>query len=284
MFSSGLTSGEKTLRDAAQRFFEDRYEKPKIHVNEELHKDLSWTPALRFTVNDHINVFVEVSETGPYPQIVQMRLANVLEFPEPISVYAVCPEEMILTPKQRSEIKKMRAHGYGLLTVNNTGEVNLEFTASPLVQGITKAKYKMLINGLPKSIRQQIGQAYEDYNSKPVNGVSKITEVIEGLVNQAGLDAVKKGYLTKPDLGSTVADSLDALHKTKQCRDARAAIGGVRNHHSTYRNLAHHWPKNKKKAHKKYADCRHAFMAGLRNIKQFREAMKNNGLSGNLRK
>ena len=50
------------------------------------------------------------------------------------------------------------------------------------------------------------------------------------------------------------------------------------------RNLTHHWPKNKKAAHKKYADCRHHFLDGLRTIQAFRTAMKAEGLTGNVPK
>lgn len=284
MTSHGLTSGEEFLRNAAKSYFEDIYEKPKIYVHEELHKDLPWNPAFRFVVHDHINVFVEVSETNPYPQIVQMRLADVQQFPEPIAVYAVCPEEMITKPKQRAEMKDMQAHGYGLLTVNANGQVHREFSACPLIQVIPKAQYKSLINGLPKAIRQHVSQAYEDYSAKPVNGVSKVTEIIEGLVEQAAVDAINKAWISRTTLGNSVADELDAMYQLQQCKNARAAIGGVRSHYSMYRNLNHHWPKNKKKAHEKYTDCRHGFMEGLRNIKQFRDAMKKIGLSGNLKK
>ena len=50
------------------------------------------------------------------------------------------------------------------------------------------------------------------------------------------------------------------------------------------RNLTHHWPKNKKAAHKKYADCRHHFLDGLRTIQAFRTAMKAEGLTDNVPK
>jgi hypothetical protein len=284
MSSTGLTSGEEFLRDAAKRFFEDLYENPGIFVNKELHRDLPWTPALRFVVNDHVNVFVEVSETGPYPQIVRMRHANVLQHPEPIAVYAVCPEEVFLKSDKRSEIKELQAHGCGLITVNSEEIARREFPAIPLIQVISSAEFKTLIQGLPQSIKRHVVQAYEDYNSKPVNGVAKITEIIEGLVEQACVDVYKKGILSKTALGNTIANKLDALHREDCFAAARAAIGGVRSHYSTCRNRTHHWPKNKKKAHEKYADCKYDFVEGIQNVKRFRESMKNIGLTGNVKK
>lgn len=280
----GLTSGEEFLRDAACRCFEDLYENPMMHVNQELHKDLAWTPALRFVIHEHINVFVEPSEIGPYPRILERKHTDVLHFPQPIAIYAVCPEETIATPPQRSDMKRLQAHGFGLITVNHEGQARREFSAIPLVQVIPKAEYKAEIEGLPKKTKQRIGEAYEDYNAKPVNGVKSLTEVIEGLVTQAGKGAVQKKYLSKSVLGSDVADILDALHDTKECKNARAAIGGVRSHVKEYRNPKHHWPANKKRAYKKYSDCRHAFMDGIKHIQRFRTAMQAIGLTGNLPK
>lgn len=253
-----------------------------MYVNQELHKDLAWTPALRFVIHEHINVFVEPSESGPYPRILERKHTDVLHFPQPIAIYAVCPEEMILTSVQRTEMRRLEAHGFGLITVNQKGEAHREFSASVLVQVIPKAEYKSEINGLPKKIRQRIGEAYEDYNVKPVNGVKSLTEVLEGIVTQAGKDVVRKNYLKKAELGNSVANALDALHDTKQCKNARAAIGGVRSHVQEYRNPKHHWPTNKKKAYQKYSDCRHAFMDGIKHIQRFRTAMRAVGLTGNL--
>lgn len=280
----GLTSGEEFLRNAARRYFDDLYEKPTMHVNQELHRDLAWTPALRFVIHEYINVFVEPSEISPFPRLLDAKHTDVLHFPQPIAIYAVCPEEMVLKPAQRAEMKRLQSHGFGLITVNQQGQPHREFSASPLVQVIPKAEYKVEIEGLPKKIRQRIGEAYEDYNAKPVNGVKSLTEVLEGFVTQAGKDAVREKYLNKSDLGSGVADTLDALHGAKKCKSARAAIGGVRSHVKEYRNPKHHWPANKKKAYQKYNDCRHAFMDGIKHIHRFRTAMRAVGLTGNLPK
>lgn len=59
---SELTPGMVLLRDKARSFFESVYESPRMHVDEELDKRLAWRPALRFSIRQYINVFVEPSE------------------------------------------------------------------------------------------------------------------------------------------------------------------------------------------------------------------------------
>lgn len=205
-----------------------------------------------------------------------------LQIPEPISIYCVCPEEVVFNSDKRRLIKQLREHGFGLLTVNRDGEVQREFSAIPLIQVISKNDYKEEIEGLSKKIRQRIGQAYEDYCNKPTTGVASLTEIVEGIVGRAAADAVKRQYLTSAELGSTVAANLDALYSAGSCRNARAAIGGLRGYVHQYRNLSHHWPKNKKASYKKYKDCKHAFVDGIKQIQQFRRAMKSINLSGEL--
>ena len=278
----GLTSGEEYLRDAAEKFFKDHYEHPTIYINSELHKDLQWSPALRFVIHEHINVFVEPSETGPYPRILEAKSSDVRHFPQPIAAYAVCAEDMILTSKQQEALRRLQSHGFGLITVDGDGLAHMQFSARPLVQVIPKAEFKLEIDGLSQRIRQRIGETFEDYNNKPVNGVKSLTEIVEGMVMQAGKDAVQKGYLSNTALGSTTASTLQALRSADECNNANSAIGGVEGHHSMYRNLNHHWPKNKKKAYEKYSICRHAYLDGIKHIKRFRAAMKEAGLSGNL--
>ena len=283
MTTIGLTSGEEFLIRAVRKFFEDHYENPVIHLHKQLHRDLAWTPALRFTIHEHVNVFVEPSETSPYPHILKLKLAEVFHFPQPIAIYVVCPEDMISkTAQQRVDRKHLQNHGFGLITVDSHGQAQRMFSASPLIHVIPRAEFKREIAGLRVKIRQRVSEAFDDYHSNTASGVSALSEVIEGLVEQAGNDALKKEYLVKNSLRNGIAKTLDALYDADRFKDVRAAIGGVRSYIKEYRNLSHHWPKNEKKAYQKYAECRHAFLEGIKKIQQFSEAMRSVGLSGKL--
>lgn len=278
----GLTSGEEYLRDAARTYFEDIYEKPDMHLNSQLHLELEWTPALRFTVHEHINVFVEPCESGPYPQIFSLRSSDVRGFPQPIAIYSVCPEDMTTSPEQRRDLKRLEADGFGLITVDSYGRGKRVLSTIPLVQIISTSEFKREITGLPKKIRQRVSEAYEDYCTKPVNGVKSLSEVVEGLAQQAGSDSVKQKHLSHAQIGNSVASTLDSMHGVNAFLPARAQIGGIRSYIQRYRNLSHHWPRNKRRAYQKYSDCRHAFLEGIKQVHEFRRAMRTVGLSGNL--
>ena len=174
-----LTSGSIFLRNAARAHFADHYENPVMYIGKKLHRDLRWTPALRFVVYGHINVFVEPSEDGPYPRILSLKYADVQNFPEPISVYAICPENMIASISQRADMKELKAHGFGLITVDDNGQATRLFAATPLVQVISRAEFKAEIQGLSKTIRQRLSEAFESYQNQPVNGMKSVTSLHE---------------------------------------------------------------------------------------------------------
>ena len=251
-----------------------------MHVDKPLSPRLEWVPALRFTLHQHINVFVEPSDDGPYPRLLQMKYSEVITYPEPIAVYSVCHANAIATPKGQSELNRLKKLGFGLVTVDPSGEPTVLFPGTPLVQVISDVEFKQQIKGLPRGIKQCARECFVDYQNKPSNGVSTLSELVEGMIAKAGQDAASKGFITKREAQSSQATLLDALHSNVV--SARAAIGGARKFVNECRNPAHHWPKSKKASHKKYVDCRHNFIEGLRIIQSFRQSMKDNGLSGNV--
>ena len=277
----GLTPGHEFLRDAARVCFEDRYGHPVMHVDKQLSPKLEWIPALRFTIHRYINVFVEPSESGAYPRILEIKHAEVYNFPEPIAVYCVCPENAITTSAGQKDLRRLKSHGFGLVTVDPLGTAEVLFSAIPLVQSISDAEFKLQLRDLPRGIKQRASEAFVEYRNSPVSGVKILSELIEGMIIKAGQDAVKQNHIQPGKIShATPAYVLDALYQN--FADARAAIGGTRSYFRECRNLSHHWPKKKKDAYRKYADCRHQLLEGIRMARLFREAMKRVNLSGNV--
>ena len=282
MSDDRLTSALEFLRDSARTCFADRYGNPAMYDDKPLHSRLQWVPALRFTLNRHIHVFVEPSDGGPYPRSLAMLYAEANNYPEPIAVYSVCHEAAIDTVAGRQQRKQLKAHGFGLVTVDGQGDTDVHFTAIPIVQAIPDAEFQQQTKGLPKGIRQPAILAFDHYRANPVNGVQTLSELVEGMIIKAARDSAARGGISRADSRRNLADILDALHD--RYPNARAAIGGARKFIKECRNLAHHAPKNRKDAYQKYALTRHHFLEGLHTIQSFRKAMKTAGLSGNLAK
>lgn len=277
MSDGGLLPGEEALVDSVKAFFEKQYESNAIRRNEEIDGSLRWTPSLHFQANDHVRIAAEVSES-PYPAILQRRHADLMAFREPIAVYCACPEEEFLKKENQADIRRLRDHGYGLLTVDDKKQVTKRHGCIPLIQFIPETDFAQEITGLPRAWRVRLRTSYERYLVDPVSGVQDVSEVLEGLVLSAAKAVERKGWVGK--LASMpLAEMLDELSELKQCKPAKAAIGGVRNYVKQYRNPSHHYPKNKLQAYKKYRDAPHAFRDGLKQAHGFRASMLSIGIS-----
>ena len=282
MTGLALSSGELFLAASARQYFEGVYAPPKFYEMSPLASGLDWSPALRFVLSGNVNVFVEPSENAPFPVIFRRRHSEILQYPEPISVYSVCPEEAALRQGDQAELKRMLDLGFGLITVSATGDAYRQKLAVPLVQVISTQAFRDATSKFPQTIKRRVNLAFEAYQLQPTGGVTNLTEVVESLVVKARDEAINKNFVTRNDAGATVAAALDALYDASQFKNARAAIGGARSYISEYRNLSHHFPRNKAEARKKFVETRHAFLEGLKLIPNFRKGMKNAGLTGNL--
>ena len=250
-----------------------------MHRDKPLSPWLEWVPALRFTLYRHINVFAEPSDNGPYPRMLAMRFGDVMNYPEPIAVYSVCPDDAIATHNGPKEMRRLKSQGFGLVTVDSFGNASILFPAIPLIQAIPEPEFKQQLRGLPRGIRQRASEAFEDYRNKPLNGVKTLSELLEGMIRKAGNDAVAKRAISRNDSQASIAKLLDALHAKYSA--ARAAIGGARMFNNYCRNLAHHWPQEQEGFVPEVRRLSAPFPGCLRTIQGFRKAMKNIGLSGN---
>lgn len=279
MSTAGLTDGETFLADAAAEYFCERFELNDIKKFEPLDTSLAWRPSLHFQRNNFVTIAAEVSEETPYPEILKLRRADIVGIHRPISIYVVCPEEICLEPEMQTEIKMLRSHGFGLLTVNTQGQVDIRFSCIPLMQHISETEFKDEISALPPKFRTEVRGAYDRYTNDAGSGLEAITQNVEALVKCAGKRAVSRGWLQKKVLNYSVARLLDELYDVSHLHNARAAIGGVRGYMTEYRNVAHHAQTSRAKAHKKYKDCHNGFREGIRKIDSFRTAFRGLGIS-----
>ncbi len=276
--NSGLATGDALLIDGAKGFFDSQFADPAVHTNEAIDDRLLWTPSMYFRATHHLVVAAEVSET-PYPAILRLRHAEVMAFQEPIAVYCVCPEDVYLRKESQPDVRLLRAHGYGLITVDAEGNATKRHGCIPLIQFITDTDFQQQIDGLPKKWRARLSESYEKYLVNAVSGVQDVSEVLEGLALSAAKGAARKRWATASLASQGLADMLDGLSGIPECKSARAAIGGVRSYVKQYRNPSHHYPRNKKEAVKKYRGAQHGFRDGIRQIHSFRAAMAGIGLN-----
>ena len=280
MAQGGLSSGDEFLIASAKSYFTETYQNPPLAVAAPLDKNLSWVPTLSFKIHSFLIVAAEVSET-PYPLILRIRRHDIQKIHIPIAVYCICPEEAYL--KDQASAKALMNDGFGLITVAADGTTQRRAASIPLIQQITDTEFALEIKGLPYFLRRRIAEAFDRYKFSAPSGTADIAEVMEGLILRAGRDAAAKKWIANADAkAGSPARTLGAMDGASEFNNARAAIGAAQGFVNMYRNTSHHFPKDKKQAARKYSDCKHGFVEGIKKICLFRTSMRLLGLSGGL--
>ena len=274
--AAGLSSATDFLRDAVKAYLVSTYANPPVKCDEVVDDGLGWVPTLHCPVNNQL-MLIEASEK-PYPAVFRMRRVEMADVQAPIAVYAACPEEAY-THNQK-EASDLAQHGFGLFTVDANGSVTCKFHAIPIAQHISDAQFKSDIEGFPAPHKRRSRECFELYKHNAPSGVANIAELLEGMVVKAAKESARKGWLTTGETKAVLQTVLATMQSKPQFQNADAILGASRIFVSRYRNAAHHFPKNKKQAWTKYRDCRHAFLDGLRNVRDLKAAMKALGLSG----
>ncbi|MFM9890522.1 MAG: hypothetical protein ACKVOE_07795 [Rickettsiales bacterium] len=249
-----------------------------VRINEEIEGSLQWRPTLHFEANEFSIIAADV-RISPFPESLMLTRAKIAQAHLPITLYSVCELAAFVTREGQKEAKEAKAHGLGLFTVDPDGVVAKQFSGIPIINHIHAAEIDALLVGIPKATCLRIKDAFDSYNSKPTDGITAISEVLEDLVNNAAKGAVKKGWLTPAEAGLMLAGLLDGMALKPQFLAQSAAIGSVRGFVKEYRNTANHSPRSRRQAYNKYVKCRQGFYAGITAIDNFHKAMKGAGLN-----
>jgi hypothetical protein len=267
---------DRTLGEPVKAFLHRRHGKV-IKINEEIESSLSWRPTLHFEAREYSIIAADVKMT-PFPESLMLTKTKIANAHLPITIYSICSENAFLTKEGQKEASELKAHGLGLFTVDADGVATKQFGGIPIINHIPLAEFDACLVGIPKGIATRIKDAFDSYNNTPTDGVTAISDVLEGLVYDAIGRAIKKGWMTKKSEEKLLAAALDDMVKTTQFATSAAAIGGVRGFVKSYRNTANHNPRSRKAAYDKYVKCKQAFFAGMHAIDSFYRAMKDVGI------
>ncbi len=261
------------------------YIRGEMHVrsfkeNAAISPDINWRPTLQITVNKYTTIAFEISEKV-FPPIISLSRTEIVNTNQPICVYSVCSEEECR--KNMKDIKILKSHGFGLLMIDDDGNISQYANAIPLAQFIPKNKYDDLVREIPANIKQRIKTAFDTYNQNPVSGLEEITKIVEGIAFNTASKLVTRGDMSLFSSGTSLSDVLADMAnvsspKRSPLRGQLAAIGGFQSYVKEFRNSSHHEPKNKKQAKKQLSHCEAGFTEGIRKISDFVLAFKKYGI------
>lgn len=264
-FSVLSPSLAKSVADPVCQYCVSRFGKNGLKIDEGIHAALAWSPTIQLKRSRFELVAIEVSE-DLYPYILKTVAHDIRhDCPDiPVTVYVACSLESYLADTKQTTVRKLREHGFGLLTVDDTSHVTEMFGAIPLIHHIAENEFNSGIKSLPSSIRVKFKDAFDVYRTNGYQGLQEGGQLVEGLVFCLAKHSQKKGWISSKK-NPSAADVVDALYasEAKELQQHRAALGKARYFLKNFRNLASHAPKNLKEAAQKIKVCRQGFVDSI---------------------
>ncbi|HKQ25787.1 MAG TPA: hypothetical protein VJT81_15180 [Burkholderiales bacterium] len=248
---------------AGLKFCKNRYGTNGLRVEEEIDSNISWRPSFYMKPNPALIVAAEVSDSL-YPGILKIAGHDVFRFDFPISILLVCPLDVFMADTKQTTIKQLKAHGFGIITVDEGNRAVLQHACIPLAQHLSEEELDSELSGLTPNQKVLFRGSHATYITNEGQGLQGAGQIVEALVNAIAKGAVSEALTSASILSKATADIIDELYSLKDFREHRAALGGARDFAKEYRNTVSHPARNAKQAIDKIRKCRSGFIDAIR--------------------
>jgi hypothetical protein len=265
-YNPPFTPRMKQVAESGFQFFKDYCGRNGLKIGEEICEEISWKPTFHHKGRIRI-VAAEVSDTL-YPAVLKIAAHDIMHFDSPVSVYVVCPLEVFQADSKQTVVNQLKKHGFGILTVDDSGKAVRQHPCIPLAQNIRDEELEKEIGELKQKLKVAFRSAHSSFHVDEGQGLQKAGQIVEAMVNTI-TDAAKRSGLIVP--GSAAADKIDSLYALVPFKPHRAALGGARDFVREYRNTASHPAGSAKEAVDKIRKCRSGFFDAIRTVKNLSE-------------
>lgn len=263
----------KEVAEAGLAYFKRHFGRNGLKIGEEIHASIKWRPTFHLKHTGALIVAAEVDQLL-YPEILKIAAHDIKHYDFPVSAYMICPLEVFQADQKQAVANQLRKHGFGILTVDDTGHATLQNPCVPLAQHISEEELEAEIRGLRPKLKVGFRSAHSSFHVDAGQGLQKAGQIIEALVNEIAACAVHAGLAVG---GSTPADKIDGLYMLSDFRNNRAALGGARDFVKEYRNAASHPSRTAREAITKIRKCRTGFLDAVRTAKKLTDLADTKG-------
>ncbi len=267
----------QTIAQKALAYFKSKYGSSGLTIEKEIAPEIGWTPTFHLKPSSVRIVAVEVADKL-YPQALKIAGHDILHYDgSPISVYQVCSLDVYQNDKNQANVSLLLQHGFGIVTVDDSGNVKPQHKCIPLAQHISEEQLKSELAGLNRALRRQFEEAHSTYLTNEGQGLQQAGQIVEAIMSCIAGRAAKKGVIKPAEARGILADVIDALYAAKKFKNHRAALGGAQDFVKEFRNTASHPPKNAREATQKIKKCRTGFVDAVGIAKKLQSVARAEG-------
>jgi hypothetical protein len=261
-----LSERLKQVADRALLACKQRYGGNGVKIEEGIDNAIMWRPTFYLKPSKVRVVAVEV-EDNLYPGSLRGAAHEIGLFDAPIMVFQACTLEAYLADPKQKNVSLLRDHGFGIITVDEDGNVVVQQACIPLAQHIPPSLLEKEIGPLSPQLKVGFRSAYEVYKTSETQGLQAAGQIVEAIVSVLAVDAHKKGLLKKDKQGNVRALPGQLALRIDELYDAfpahRATLGEARSFVGEYRNTASHPADSAKRAAERIRKCRAGFLQAV---------------------
>src|ERR1022692_3559935 len=137
-----------------------RYGNSGVKLDEGVDDSIQWRPTFYLKQGKLRIIAVEI-EDNLCPEILKSAAYDINNCNFPIQVYQSCSFDAFQTDPKHLKINLLRRHGFGIITVDDDGNVIVQQTCIPLAQHINPDKFDSEIRKLSSGVGVAFRAAYD---------------------------------------------------------------------------------------------------------------------------
>lgn len=276
---------ESAVAKPALSYFKRKFGANGLKIEKPFSVNVPWTPTIQIQSSGTDLILIEVTES-PYPLVFKSAYPSLLheEGNRAIKVFQACPLEVFHDKKNSKEFRDLKTHGFGLVTVDENGVVDEQFSAAVVIHHIAETKFDSSVKDLPSDVKAAFVNAFAVYRTNARQGLNAGGQVVEALIHQIAAASFELGLLTSYSARAAAADVIDNLYGAGQqkLKDQRACFGGARQFMKLDRNASSHPAKSKKQATVTMQSTKEGFESAIRVASELSKARKSLGIKKRL--
>lgn len=257
-----LSARLKIVAEKSLSHCKARYGGNGVKIEQGISNSIMWRPSYYLKAGKYKIVAVEV-EDNLYPESLKGAAHEISHFDFPVSVFQACTLEAYQNDPKHAKVNSLKSHGFGIITVDDDGNVAIQHTCVPLAQHISPEVLEREIRELSKPLKVAFRSAHDVYHTNEGQGLQEAGQIIEAMITSLATQAHKAGVVSAATLTKPLAFQIDDLYAEQAFKDHRAALGGARDFIKEFRNTASHPPKNANQAAEKIRKCRKGFLDAI---------------------
>jgi hypothetical protein len=263
----------KHVATACLAYCKTRYGGRGLTVDQPIHGGIAWRPTFWLKPNAAMIIGVEVSDKL-YPEVLRGAAHDVSKFDFPVAVILACPLEVYVGDKKQVIVSQLRNHGFGIITVDDSGGAVSQHPCLPLAQHVSEKELEDELRGLTRTLKVAFRDAHATYRTNVGQGLQEAGQIVEAIIIALASQSVRAGYASAALKNKTPAGIIDELYPQTRFQNHRAALGGARKFVKKYRNTASHPAQSAKDAIAKIRACRTGLIEAAGIARDLQEMMK----------